>query len=226
MRRPESARMRLLAMLFVALLAGAQAVAAQDTLSTRPRSGPATVPFCFSPRTGASCSGFMITEIDIPARQNTTGGMEILPNGDSVYRAQLRRPVHVTLGAMRNLGTTAAMGAALFTGGSTEHPRYGAVLRYRRWLGEMGALDVSAGPIVAPVHGANLSDSEQGHGGTADVAVMFFDWVGISARAEVLRTPTTTARGAYLGVRLGAWPAVLGALGVAVLAVVGAASGT
>ena len=122
------------------------------------------------------------------------------------------------IGGMANHGPRAAFGAALMLGNGSGGERVGVEARARRWLGAGRAIDVSAGPLLASVHAHSLSDRTRSYGVGADASVMWFDWVGLTARGEVVRAEGRNLSALYGGVRLGSYPGVVVTGGFALLA--------
>jgi hypothetical protein len=172
---------------------------------------------CFAPHPLPRCSGFWITELNgyqpLVASQFT----EQSARGPVIIHDL---PAHgsVSIGGMVNRGPSSAFGSALTLGNGSGGPLVGVEVRARRGIGARAALDLSAGPQLGWVHEHSLSDHTRGVGAGVDLSLMQFDWVGVAARAEFLRTGRRTLGGLSAGVRLGSYPAAVVTGTIALLA--------
>ena len=174
------------------------------------------VGWCFEPQPPPACKKFWITELNGYQALGASHFTEQTSAGPQIRR-DLHEHFNVSVGGMVNHGPSAAFGAAMMLGDGPEGERVGVEARARRWLGAHGAVDVSAGPLEALVHAPPPSGRARGYGVGADVSLMWFDWVGLTVRGEVLRAEGRTVHALYAGARLGTYPAVVVTAGIGAL---------
>lgn len=141
---------------------------------------------CFQSRPASSCRVFLVTEVSRSSRE---------------YGAQ-QGPEHQAqwaLGAMVNVTGSDAVGGTLVVG-APGSGQWGATGRYRRWLNEGFAIDVSPGVLVT----GNDYDGRRLRL-TADVSLNVGGWLGGFLHGESSRA------GGQVGVgpRLGEWPGLI-----------------
>ena len=172
--------------------------------------------WCFEPQPRPACKKFWITELNGYQALGASHFTEQTSAGPQIRR-DLHEHFNVSVGGMVNHRPRAAFGAAVMLGDGPEGERVGVEARARRWLGAHGAVDVSAGPLEALVHAPPPSGRARGYGVGADVSLMWFDWVGLTVRGEVLRAEGRTVHALYAGARLGTYPAVVVTAGIGAL---------
>jgi hypothetical protein len=149
-------------------------------------------------RPAPECRGFVVTEFGIGARLNDSSHRaraESVPAEYAVY----------DLGAMFNVDRNTALGATVSVK-LTNETYLGVLGRYRRWLDDNWALDVSAGPFLA-------GDSNDGKyelqypSAAGRVGLRFGDWWGITGGVEMARVKGRDAEADWFAdVRLGNFP--------------------
>lgn len=204
----------------LATVAGAQSTARDST-----REVPALR--CYRGRPAPACHTFVITELGFYQKLATSTSPVVRFPGDTVSSRVPDFGDHATieLGMMQNRGTKSAVGGTVLLGADGNGTRYGAKLRYRRWLTTDGlSADLSAGVISGTFRELNRAPIL-----TTDIALNFSDYGAIIARMEMAhtqgRTPTALFGGARLGSKPGLIATVLAAL-ASLLAVIAFASWT
>jgi hypothetical protein len=127
------------------------------------------------------------------------------------------------LGVMVNVGERAAAGGTVSFKAMYE-TRLGLFGRYRRWLGDMWALDLSPGIIVA---GSSNDDAYRlvYPAAAGRIGIMYGDWIGVGVSGELVRMADEKSEfDWYADIRVGYYPgAVLGTL-MAVLGLLAAST--
>lgn len=162
------------------------------------RSPPATRPVCFKARALPSCRAFLLTEFSLST---------------SEFGDQNRSEDHLRwdLGAMVNVTRKDAVGLSLGFG-EAESGRWGAALRYRRWILENAAVEIAPG-FVSRGGGAYPRETRV----TGDVSLVLGGWVALFGYVEETGDGPRIGTGA----RFGAWPgAILGLLSYAFIGIV------
>jgi hypothetical protein len=172
--------------------------------------------WCFAPHQELTCWKFWITELSFYRAGFTSRYTDTTASGP-VIRRDLGNQGNLVIGGMVNHGPSAAFGAAVMFGNGEAGERMGVEARARRWLGPSTAVDVSAGPFLAVIHAHSLSDETTSPAVGADVSLMWFDWVGVTARGEAVRAEGRTRHALYAGFRLGSYPGVITAIAAAAL---------
>jgi hypothetical protein len=151
-----------------------------------PHLGAAQTPShqCYRGRPLPACSSFWISEF---------GLLGPLPNRYFPYGEVLRWQ----LGGMSNQGPRTALGAAFAFELDGFGSRYGLMPRYRRWLGQRAALDLSAGVLL---HG---SDGFRFPGFVAEAGVTQSDVIGAVIQVETLRLEGRRQVNWYGGLKFG-----------------------
>ena len=133
------------------------------------------------------------------------------------------------LGALVNVGSRGAVGGTVLAGVNGGGTRLGIKGRYRHWLSETVALDVSPGILVAGTTSSSLG-SVKSPGFTGHIGVSLKDWAGLNVQYESVRfddglgterTDASVVVGARLGSSAGVVSSIL-AVGVLVVYVVAA----
>ena len=132
------------------------------------------------------------------------------------------------LGAMKNIGRRSALGATAFMESGSNHDRVGVRIRYRRWLGDRTALDLSpgivmdgdpafAGPGLIGQAAFNLGDlmSVVVEGEVDRYVYVPYHYIGTNLQVEAPRRRTATTFRA--GIRGGSYVGVGATLVAAVL---------
>jgi len=149
-------------------------------------------------RPAPECRGFVLTEFGIGARLNDSSHPARAASVSTEY-------VVYDFGPMFNVNQRTALGATVSVKLTNE--TYLAVLgRYRRWLDDNWALDVSAGPLLA-------GDSNDGKyelqypSAAGRVGLRFGDWWGITGGFEMARIKGRDPEADWFAdVRLGNFP--------------------
>jgi hypothetical protein len=161
---------------------------------------------CFRGHPQDRCSGFMVLEFTAAAQLQ----QEPAPGGD---------PGRIYLsweaGYLQNLGTRSALGGAFRVAVDDDGHRYGAVLRYRQWLGPSWSLDLSPGLLAG---GSMNFTTLSFPSATAAVAVNWADRVAFTLGADQLRRSDGTHWAPYAGLRFGTWWAPVVTMGLIALA--------
>jgi hypothetical protein len=194
----------------MALHAPAPAQSEQTEPSETPRG------FCWRGRPAESCRTFLVAELSgytaVASSRYTRRG----------FQGEITRSMHLTghggweVGAMRNVSPQDAVGATLMAGGDANGERVAVKGRYRRWMSDRAAMDVGAGLMFARRAEPHADPGQPGNmhvpvaGLTGDVAVGLTDWVGVSARGDLLfDRDGNPATGLYGGVKLGTRPGIV-----------------
>lgn len=186
----------------------APAAPAQSEPSETPRG------FCWAGRPAESCRTFLVAELSgymaVASTRYTRRG----------YRGETTRSMHLTghgaweVGAMGNVSSRHAVGAALMVGGDANGERIAIKARYRRWDSRRSAMDVGAGLMFARRAEPHADRPGNLHvpvvGLTGDVALGLTDWVGMGVRGDLLfdRDGKPVA-GLYGGLKLGTRPGIV-----------------
>lgn len=150
---------------------------------------------CWRARPVESCRSWIVTETAIEMPVRSTYSLHPLGAGVTEQNADFGGRVTFTGGVMFNLSAKDALG---FTGtipGRIEG-------RYRRWLTTKDAMDASLGPARKIIRGADGIDSVTARGITASVGVSN-TYIGLDARADLMRGDRRTVTGYFVGVRAG-----------------------
>ncbi|MGH7680558.1 MAG: hypothetical protein ACRENN_01060, partial [Candidatus Eiseniibacteriota bacterium] len=97
------------------------------------------------------------------------------------------------LGAMKNIGSTMALGASAYFAGDPDQTRYGAKLRFRRWLSRSLAIDVAPG-IILPGIGEDSYHQYNDPGFVGELSLGVGDWGFLTGQVESRKA---TARNNY-----------------------------
>ena len=190
----------------------AVAQAGIDTTASVPQRAP--LRHCYRGRPAPECDTFVLTEVGAyRVLSSTSRSPAQLPNepaGSAVADFETHSDFEV--GMMRNVGGRSAIGAAMLVGVDGEGERYGAKIRYRRWLRADGmALDAGGGVVLggrAQLFRASII--------TTDFALNYRDQLSAVARLEVARGAGQTHTALFAGTRLGSRPGLISA-GLSVL---------
>lgn len=177
---------------FSLLLASLAAVLPQHA-QTQSVSTPRKV--CWRGQPQPACDVFWITELGFYPRLGAT--IQGQPPAIDAHGS-------AEIGRMVNKGRSAQ--GVLITFGPNE--RYGLLLRHRRWIGEQGTFDLTAGGIQTTINHSRESHlDKRGFGLTGDIALGWRDYGQIVLRGDLARSEDRTAGTLYGGVRLGSKPA-------------------
>jgi hypothetical protein len=177
---------------------------------------PDTARACFAGRPLPECTTFWITEVGYYHRAFGGGSIQPVPP-DFPGRLDLDNHFSWELGRMSNRSLRSAVGGTILIGGGGSGLRFGVKARYRRWLSERSALDLSAGALGVVTRLPYSQPSPRGYGITGDVAVGWKDWAAINVRADAVRGEGRNAAAVYSGIRLGSYPAIIATAGVAAI---------
>ena len=161
--------------------------------------------FCFSAKPKGKCCSFLIFEFGILARVSTSGP----PPGK---RGGL---ITADLGLMFNKNKTSAIGGSLHLSNAGNEIRFGLGPRYRKWLTERVALDLSPRLLIA---GTDNGIDNHFPGFAFSAALAVNEWLSIDAYLEIIpyerqiylgpsniETVKGTQTGLYLGASGRAW---------------------
>ena len=190
----------------VLVAVGAPWLLAAEALGQPTRKPPGV---CFRGRPASVCRAFWVTEVGYYQRLASTAVTGVLPPAGSTL-AHLNSHASWEIGGMVNRGRASAMGGTVLVGFDDLGHRLGAKGRYRRWLaGHDRVIDLSGGVLRAYSTDSYPDLPAAAYGATGDVSFGWGDWVGVSARVDLLRGRTSrVASAAYGGVRLGSYAAV------------------
>jgi hypothetical protein len=162
---------------------------------------------CFRGHPRPRCGGFTVLEFTGGARLSQA---TVSASGQSdIYLAW-------SAGYLHNVGARSALGAAFKLSADDDGSRYGAALRYRRWLGPTWSLDLAPGVLLG---GSENFRSLKFPSATADFAINWGDRVSVILGIDQLKYQVGTGRWeAHVGLRFGSWLAPLATLGLGVLA--------
>jgi hypothetical protein len=171
---------------------------------------PAQGQVCFRGHPRDRCDGFTVLEFTAGARLSSQTSALGLWYGN-------KSPVYVSwaVGYLHNLGPQSALGAALKVAADDDGHRYGAVLRYRQWLGPTWSLDLEPGVLLG---GQTSFTTLRFPSATADIGINWGDRVSFIMGVDQLRRGTGTGWDGHAGIRFGTWLAPIGLLGLIVLA--------
>lgn len=171
--------------------------------------------FCFTGRPLPRCKTFLLTEF---GRYWLMTGTEFSQQRDMYTFDLPDLDGHISweIGAMSNLNPNSAAGGTILFGIDGNGGRLALKGRYRRWLGDQGMLDASAGALRASLR-PHPNLSAIGYGITGDVALGWRDLAALTVRAEALSSGDRTVGGVYGGVRLGSYPAIIATAALAAL---------
>lgn len=164
--------------------------------------------FCFTGRPLPRCKTFLLTEA---GQYWFLKGTEFTQQRDThtFELADLDAHLSWEIGVMSNLNPNSAAGGTVLIGVDGNGGRFALKGRYRRWLGEKGMLDMSAGALRASLRAPHNELNATGYGITGDVALGWRDWAALTVRADALSSGDRTVGGVYGGVRLGSQPAII-----------------
>jgi hypothetical protein len=166
--------------------------AASQTQTPAPRP-PERV--CFRGAPPPRCDTFWITDFQYLVRLN--------PVGPSYGPPEPTRYLTWELGGMSNAGPRHAFGGALFGALGDEQSHLGMRGRYRRWLDNRNALDLSLGVLIRGEH-VRLVARYPSY--TAQVGLMHADLIGVAVGVDAIRAQSGGADVAvYAGVRFGSF---------------------
>lgn len=176
---------------------------------------------CFRGRPLPECRTFVLFELEYAHRLGGTDSQR--RNNFSGYDfsgPDLSGYLAVDVGRMTNTDSTHARGTSIHFGFNNEGIRYGIKARQRRWYGEGGTFDLSAGLLGARVPSRDIPGPRpMAYGVTGSASVGFKDLVAISLSADAIRGGGSTRSALYGGANLGSYP---GLVGTGVLAILSA----
>ncbi|MEP6832658.1 MAG: hypothetical protein ABJB74_04650 [Gemmatimonas sp.] len=206
--------MTVAAAMSVLFAAGAN-VAAQD-------SARSAETFCFRARLRSDCKWFAMTELGVDFN---VIGKPVNFTRVSVYTGERYsiewKPTNIAingaLGVMRNIGGRNAIGGELTAIPGSQGPLFGVKARYRRWLtADLWAFDAAAGVVAGTDDLAIRNEAPPGF--SADIALSYNTYFGVTARYEMLRGNGKPKPLLYTGVKVGGFSA----WGIAALLATGA----
>lgn len=174
---------------------------------------------CFRPRPLPSCSNFVLFELDGELRLAGTSHVV-----GPTTQQDLQSFGGWRVGAMHNLDSTHALGAAAHVGFDDQGVRLALEAQRRTWLSPTTSLDLSAGPITTQQQNVGGTDgTTQAYGLTAGAAIGARDLIGLRASADLTNGHGHTAVALHVGGNLRSTTAVIGsavvgALGILVVA--------
>lgn len=192
---------------YLASVAGAQPAASDST-----RAAPSLR--CYRGRPTPACRTFVLTEIGFYQNLATSTSAIVRFPGDTVSSRVRDFGDHATieLGLMQNRGTRSAVGGTVLLGADANGTRYGAKLRYRRWLNADGlSVDLSTGVISGTFREFNRTAIV-----STDVALNLSDYGALVARMEAAHANRRTPTALYGGVRLGSKPGLVATIVAAI----------
>lgn len=178
---------------------------------------PAAV--CFNASPLPRCRSFAVLEVEVMSLRNRDPESFSAPEQFS-YFGSLDSHVSVEVGWLRNRADRSAFGATFVAGTmSGDAGRFSLEGRYRRWLSNVVAIDVEAGPLA--VSGGS-DKSPFGHNGaqgaTVGAALAYRDLVALSANFDAVKGDRGQS-GFFFGVRAGSWAAPVFAVGLVALVI-------
>ncbi len=190
----------------------ASAAGAQPAVPDSTREAPSLR--CYRGRPTPACRTFVLTEIGVfKALATTSASYVSFPTDPTGYRQKdFGNHATVEFGVMQNRGLHSAIGATLLLGADGDGMRYGAKVRYRRWLNADGlSVDLSTGVISGTFREFNRTAIV-----TTDVALNFSDYGALVARMETAHVNRRTPKALFGGVRLGAEPGLIATIVAAI----------
>jgi len=90
----------------------------------------------------------------------------------------------IDFGAIKNVSKRWGAGASLFYAGDGSYSRYGAKVRFRRWLGPLVAIDAAPGILFAEEAGRSSAPTHPGFVG--ELGLSLGDWISVTGQMEVV----------------------------------------
>ncbi|HTE47457.1 MAG TPA: hypothetical protein VK636_19605 [Gemmatimonadaceae bacterium] len=196
-------------------------------------------PACFSGSIRPQCSGFILFEgsavISRGGGEHTSTTVVPIPpgNGGPItlvnHFHDLPSFYSGALGYVRVVGTRSAIGAVAELGFSNTSDlgnahRVALTARARRQFTNL-ALDVGAGPVGVQVfearNGSCCTDRTIAYGATAETAVMYRGYLGLTAGADFINGAGRSSGAVHAGVRVGSYGAIAAAIATAAIGAVG-----
>lgn len=191
-----------------------------------------TDPFCWRGRPLPRCRAFALFELGLYGGLASTKVRlppPVFPPGaPTLARDAFETQLSWTVGAMRNIDSTTAIGAALVVAAAGEGATVAATGRVRRWTGRLTSVELAAGPGVTDV---SLPPSPRTINGTlyygslpsgwrpslvGEARANLADLVALSVRGVVVpRAGNRTHAALHGGASVGSGLAVAGTVGVA-----------
>jgi len=197
-------------------------------------------PVCFNGPIRPQCSGFVLFEgsavISRGGGEHTSTVVVPIPPGQGGpitlvnHFHDLPSFYSGALGYVRVVGTRSAIGAVAELGFSNTSDlgnahRVAITARARRQFTNV-ALDVGAGPVGVQVFeagtGSCCTDRTIAHGVTAETAVMYRGYLGLTAGADFIKGAGRSSAAMHAGVRVGSYGAVVAAIATAAIGALGA----
>lgn len=159
-----------------------------------PQGAPRT-PSCWRAR--RLCPAYFLTDIGVEFPVAYTRQ----PNSSFGYDGDFDIRFVWTIGVMGNRGRHSHGGAVSLVGvGANEGFPFTLAYRYRNWLGESAAVDLSLGYIQHGFYGIGR-ETHRGKGVTTMIAWTPNRWIGLSARGDFMRAGGRDRRALMLGVQ-------------------------
>jgi hypothetical protein len=159
-------------------------------------------PLCWNSRPLPECRAWIVSEFSAEKGIFGTHGRRT--------EMDFAHAIGITLGRMTNTSPVAARGITGTVYLAEQGPAFRAESRHRRWKSRSSALEWSAGLAAQPfTAGANDWGIGLTGSGTA-----YYDWIGVSTRADLQYGDRRPTAGASVGLRVGGR---VGAVGAAVL---------
>jgi hypothetical protein len=162
---------------------------------------------CYRGQPAPACHTFVITELGYyPAIWSTSSSDPRYVGDSSTFRLKdFGTHGEFELGNMRNRGANSAVGATVVIGVAGHGMRYGAKVRYRRWLTREGlSADLAAGVVSG-----TFREFDRTAILTTDVALNFADYGALVSRFELAHARGRTESAVYGGARLGSKPGLV-----------------
>lgn len=161
-------------------------------------------PICWRARPLAECRRWVITEVAMEQPMGSTGADHTFGPGGSYYSDDFGTRLTFTLGGMKNVGPTRAVGltAALSMDDPDALVPNRVEARYRRWIDRTNGFDLSAGLARKTIRGDDELQSIVALGPTVSAGVTT-TYFGIDGRVDLLRGNGRPVMATFIGVRAG-----------------------
>jgi len=162
---------------------------------------------CYRGKPAPACHTFVITELGYyPVLWSSSATYARFASDTARYRVKdFGSHGAFEIGMMRNTNARTAVGATVLFGIDPNGTRYGAKLRYRRWLTPDGlSADFATGVVSGTFREFSRTTIL-----TGDAALNISDYGALVARVEMARAGARTPSALYGGVRLGSKPGLI-----------------
>jgi hypothetical protein len=183
-------------------------------------------PFCLRGHPLRACRSYLVFEV--------TGAKDVISTSHQVFldpaipvftEADIGSYLAWTVGGMVNRDSTHALGATLQAGLISEGVRAALQGRWRTWVADDAAFDVTVGILSTPQNAAHVGTATA-YGLTAESAFSVGDQVSAFVSGDLVRSRSHTSAALHAGGRFGSYTAMVATalMGVIVLTITSQAS--